>query len=131
MIPRSNNFDKAATVAPPSGAEKIPSCFPIHFTPSMSSSSDTLMAKPELLRIDSKIRKSPTATGTLSPYALVFGSLKYSAVFLPVSNARIMGAHPSDCIEIILGLLLFIQPRDSISLNAFHIPIIPVPPPVG
>ena len=42
-----------------------------------------------------------------------------------------IGAHPRDWTETIRGLKDEIQPISSISSNAFHIPIKPVPPPVG
>ena len=43
-----------------------------------------------------------------------------------------MGAHPSAWTDTIRGRRAGLtQPMRSISSNAFHIPIIPVPPPVG
>jgi hypothetical protein len=45
--------------------------------------------------------------------------------------ARTTGWQPSACTAIILGRRLPIQPSFSISSKAFHIPIIPTPPPVG
>ena len=69
----------------------------------MSSLSETVNAYPLLFRMAWRIRKSPTATGTRSPSADVSGFLKKSADFFPCSNARIIGAHPSDWTAIILG----------------------------
>jgi hypothetical protein len=77
------------------------------------------------------MRKSPTAFGTLKPEATVAAFSNSSAKRFPSSNARMMGAHPSDWTETMRGLLPPIQPIASISSNAFHMPTSPVPPPVG
>ena len=58
----------------------------------------------------------------------------------PLTGARIglaenaggaLGAGPAACTVTIRGLFAPIQPMRSISSNAFHIPMSPVPPPVG
>ena len=49
----------------------------------------------------------------------------------PASNARTIGAQPSACTATIRGRLRADQPTASNSSNAFHMPIRPVPPPVG
>ena len=54
-----------------------------------------------------------------------------SANSAPALNARTIGAQPSACTAYIRGRLPSSQPISSISANAFHIPTIPVPPPVG
>jgi hypothetical protein len=50
----------------------------------------------------------------------------------PSSNARTIGAQCSAWTDTIFGRLpAAIQPMRSISSNAFHMPTMPVPPPVG
>ena len=49
----------------------------------------------------------------------------------PCSKARTTGWQPSACTAIIFGRLVPIQPSASISSNAFHMPMMPTPPPVG
>src|SRR5258706_14255614 len=49
----------------------------------------------------------------------------------PAANACTIGAQPSAWTVTIRGRRLSIQPICSISSKAFHIPISPVPPPVG
>ena len=71
------------------------------------------------------------ADGTRIPAAIVCAFSQGSAWRSPRSNARTMGAQPSACTTIIFGRSLPIQPSASISSNAFHMPTIPVPPPVG
>ena len=65
------------------------------------------------------------------PAASVSGFSQGSANSVPSLKARTMGAQPSDCTANILGRLPSIQPIASISSNAFHMPTMPVPPPVG
>ena len=59
------------------------------------------------------------------------GSAHASAVSCPDSKARTIGAQPAACTEIRRGRAAPIQPSASISSNAFHMPMRPVPPPVG
>ncbi len=75
--------------------------------------------------------RSPRLAGTRSPEAIVDGSRHGSAVSLPDSKARTIGAQPAACTTTIRGLAAPIQPSVSISSNAFHMPMSPVPPPVG
>ena len=49
----------------------------------------------------------------------------------PSSKARTIGAQFSACTDTIFGRRSDFQPSRSISSNAFHIPTMPVPPPVG
>ena len=49
----------------------------------------------------------------------------------PASNARTTGAQPLDCTLYIRGSAPRIHPCAESSVNAFHMPINPVPPPVG
>ena len=49
----------------------------------------------------------------------------------PSANAFTMGAQPSACTAYMRGRAWLTKPMRSISWNAFHIPIRPVPPPVG
>ncbi len=65
------------------------------------------------------------------PEAYVEAFSQRRARSAPSSYARTMGAHPSDCTLTIRGRSGPIHPSASISSNAFHIPTIPVPPPVG
>ena len=94
--------------------------------------SGAVTAQPSLSRTALRIMKSPTATGTRSPLATVWAFSKGGACFSPASNARTIGAQPSLWQAIMRGRLpLGSQPMASSSANAFHMPINPVPPPVG
>ena len=55
----------------------------------------------------------------------------FSETSLPSAKAFGIGAQPSACTAIIRGRFGPIQPSSSISSKAFHMPIRPVPPPVG
>ena len=55
----------------------------------------------------------------------------FSETVLPSANAFGIGAHPSAWTANIFVRALPIQPISSISSKAFHMPIKPVPPPVG
>ena len=109
----------------------MPSAAPIRRASRMSSSSLTASAEPPLSRTAARIRKSPSALGTRSPEATVWAFRHISEASVPSSNAFGMGAQPSDCTETIRGRSGPIQPSCSISSNAFHMPMRPVPPPVG
>ena len=90
------------------------------------------MAVPPLARTASRIMKSPTATGTRTPLAIVVAFSNFGAKRSPFANAVAMGAQPSLWQEIMRGLRDDLsQPSCSNSANAFHMPIKPVPPPVG
>ena len=71
------------------------------------------------------------AAGTRIPAARVEGFATGSANSVPASNADAIGAHPSAWTLIMRGRSGPNQPSASISPNAFQIPTIPVPPPVG
>src|ERR1035438_6466725 len=88
-------------------------------------------AVPPLARTASRIRKSPSGLGTRNPAATVEAFSQNWLRVSPRSNARTTGWQPSTCTAIIFGRLPPIQPNASISSNAFHIPIMPTPPPVG
>ena len=124
-------FFSAASVAAPSGHAKIPSALLIWLTLFMISWSVTLMQAPPLSRAALSTRKSPSALGTLSPAASVEAFWKYSLSSLPSSYALTMGAQPSAWTLIILGRSLPIQPSSSSASKTFHMPMMPVPPPVG
>ena len=55
----------------------------------------------------------------------------FSETSLPSAKAFGIGAQPSAWTENIRGRAAPIQPSSSISSKAFHIPMSPVPPPVG
>ena len=76
--------------------------------------------------------KSPTAAGTRMPLAMVCAPANGSAKRSPPSKARTIGAQPLDCTATIRGRFSSAsQPSVASSSNAFHMPISPVPPPVG
>ena len=97
----------------------------------MIAASSTAMAKPPLSRTARKIRKSPTACGTLMPAAKVWAFGQRGACSTPSSHALTIGAQPDAWTTTMRGRFLPIQPIASISAKAFHMPMIPVPPPVG
>ena len=100
--------------------------------PRTMSASLTASAVPRLSRTARRTRKSPIAFGTRKPSAIVRASGNSSDRSLPSSNARTIGAQCSAWTETILGRLPGVfQPIASISSKAFHIPTMPVPPPVG
>ena len=89
-------------------------------------------AKPPLSRTARRIRKSPIALGTRMPAATVCGILPALGMFL----ARLEGADDRRAARRpgrrpCAGRFGPIQPSASSSSNAFHMPISPVPPPVG
>ena len=90
-------------------------------------------ARPPLWRIASSIMKSPTAAGTRSPLATVWAFGNSSANRSPRSNARTIGRTPSALAahQPRHPVADFSQPSSFSSWNAFHMPIRPVPPPVG
>ena len=78
------------------------------------------------------IMKSPTAAGTRSPLAAVAAFGKGSANRSPAAQAVLIGAHPSDWHDIMRGRRSSAsQPISASSAKAFHMPMRPVPPPVG
>ena len=121
----------AATQAPPSGAMKIPSAAAASLTPCTISASETATAAPRLCRRSRRIRKSAKGLGTRRPWAWVAAPSKNSASSLPSANAFTIGAQPSACTANIRGRLGPTKPIASISSKAFHMPMRPVPPPVG
>ena len=126
-----SSFFIAARVAPPSGAGYMPSLVAISVMASSISWSDTVTISPPLSRTALITRKSPTAAGTLIPAASVLGFWNGSANCWLLRYAFTIGEHPSACTHIILGRSVPIHPSFCISSSAFHIPTIPVPPPVG
>src|SRR5438552_3701077 len=141
IFPDARSFFSATKQAAPSGATKRPSFDPTSRTARIISSSSTAIAPPLESRRIFSIKKSPIAFGTRKPDATVCAFGNSAANFSPASKARTIGAQPLAWTENIRGRLLFatanpsfggsIQPSFSISSNAFHIPISPVPPPVG
>ena len=100
--------------------------------PAIMAASVTDSAVPPLSRTARSTRKSPIAFGTRRPSATVRALGKSSDRSLPSSNAFTMGAQCSACTETIRGRAVErFQPMRSSSSNAFHMPTIPVPPPVG
>jgi hypothetical protein len=66
-----------------------------------------------------------------NPLASVEAPCQYSLNSASRSKARTIGWHPSACTAIIFGRFAPIHPSCSSSANAFHMPIIPTPPPAG
>ena len=89
------------------------------------------MAKPPLSRTARRIRKSPIACGTRMPEAMVCAFSQRGACSSPASKAFTIGAQPAACTATMRGRLLPMKPIASSSAKAFHMPIRPVPPPVG
>jgi len=72
------------------------------------------------------------ARGTRRPSATVDAFSHACAFSVPCSKARTIGAQFSACTDTIFGRRPpGTHPSCSISSNAFHIPTMPVPPPVG
>ena len=72
------------------------------------------------------------ACGTRRPSAIVCAFSHVAAFSAPASNARTIGAQPAACTVTMCGRVTgSIQPSAAISANAFHMPTMPVPPPVG
>src|SRR5829696_4611965 len=131
ISPLSRNTGTAARAAADSGLTYPAPILPARVCISEMESSLTASAVPPDSLRESRIRKSPTAEGTLIPEALVFASCQGSANLLPDSNALTIGAQPSDCTLTILGRSGPIRPIVSSSSKAFHFPTRPVPPPSG
>jgi len=93
--------------------------------------SDTASANPPLSRSASRIRKSPSAAGTRMPAAIVRAFSHAVAALAPLSNARTIGAQPVAWTATRRGSGGEIHPRAVSSAQAFHMPMRPVPPPVG
>ena len=111
----------------------MPSWRPMSIIPSTMARSGTAMAVPPLSRTARSTRKSPIAFGTRSPSATVRAPCHISARSVPSASARTIGAQPSACTLTMRGRLppWGSQPMASISAKAFHMPTMPVPPPVG
>ena len=75
--------------------------------------------------------RSPSGPGTHRPAATVCGSGHGSAESLSAANAFTMGAQPVDCTVNMRGRGPSTQPAAASSAKAFHMPMRPVPPPVG
>jgi hypothetical protein len=131
ILPAERSAFKATKQAAASGATNRPSFDPTSRATRIISSSSTAMAPPLDRRRMSKIRKSPIAFGTRRPEATVYASGNSAAYFSPASKAWTIGAQPAACTANMRGRFAPIQPSTSISSNAFHIPMRPVPPPVG
>ena len=72
------------------------------------------------------------AFGTRRPSAIVCAFSHGAAFSAPAANARTIGAQPAAWTVTIWGRRTgSIQPSEAISANAFHMPTMPVPPPVG
>jgi hypothetical protein len=65
------------------------------------------------------------------PGATVAAPAHRSAWSTPKSKARAIGAQPAAWTTTIFGRFGPISPIASSSANAFHMPTMPVPPPVG
>jgi hypothetical protein len=63
--------------------------------------------------------------------AMVCASSQRSACSVAVLEGRTIGAQPSACTATMRGRFEPMKPSASSSANAFHMPIRPVPPPVG
>jgi hypothetical protein len=82
---------------------KIPSLAEASFTPWMISASETATAAPWLSRRARRIRKSPRALGTRSPWARVWAFSHIGPSPSPSVNAFTMGAQPSAWIAYMRG----------------------------
>src|ERR671916_637604 len=129
ISPLSRSTGTAARAAADSGLTYPAPIRPANFCISEMESSPTATAVPPDSLRASRIRKSPTAEGTLIPEALVLAPRQGFAKRSPLSKDLTMGAQPSDCTLTILGRSGPIRPIVSISSKAFHIPTRPVPPP--
>ena len=97
-------------------------------------SSLTAWASPSLSRKARRMSRSPSGPGTRSPLACVTGFSHGVAWSAPASNARTIGAQPVGLGDDHVRQRRVIgQPATvrTISANTFHMPISPVPPPVG
>src|SRR5712692_4016566 len=79
-------------------------------------------------RFEAEVPGAILSRTDLHRFDLGFGDCDRSA---PCSKARTIGAQPSACTAYMRGRAEPMSPRVSSSSNAFHIPISPVPPPVG
>ena len=132
MTRRATSCLSAVSAAPPSGAALMPSFAPSSFMSRTMSASLTAIAVPPLSRTARRTRKSPIAFGTRRPSATVRALGNISDRSFPWSNARTIGAQCSACTDTIFGRRPgSFQPIASISSKAFHMPTMPVPPPVG
>jgi hypothetical protein len=131
-VPLRNNASSAPKQTAVSGHREIPSFDAANCIQRGMSPSGVASAVPPLSRTASRIMKSPTAAGTRMPLAIVAAFSTFCANRSPFAYAFAIGAHPSLWHEIIRGFFGdFNQPKASSSANAFHMPIKPVPPPVG
>jgi len=72
------------------------------------------------------------AFGTRRPSAMVCAFSHITDFSAPAPNARTIGAQPAACTVTMCGRRTgSIQPIADISAKAFHMPTMPVPPPVG
>ena len=132
MSPRRTRRSRQSKQTAVSGQTAIPSLPATRRIHSPMRCSSPAMAQPPLARMASSIMKSPTAAGTRRPLATVWALGNNSAKRSPFSKARTMGAQPSLWQLMSRGILSFrSQPSSRSSLNAFHMPMRPVPPPVG
>ncbi len=133
--PAATSFASTSKQTAVSGQTLTPSAADARRIHGPTAASDPATAFPPLVRIASSIRKSATAAGTRSPLATVCAFGNGSANRSPFAKARTIGAQPSAWQEISRGnrgaAARSSQPSSASSWNAFHIPMRPVPPPVG
>src|SRR2546422_1609198 len=120
-----------ASEAPPSGEASMPSSVCRSLAAAARSPSVTATAPPPLSRNARSIRRSPSGAGTRSPAAIVWGFGHGAQDSAPASNPFTTGAHPAAWTLYSRGGVPSSQPARTSSWNAFHMPIRPVPPPVG
>src|ERR1041384_5241746 len=136
---REINTLEPATFARPPGAGLVVDHPPAHPPPARlpppppraRPSSSPTPAPPPLSRSARSMSRSPSGPGTRRPLAMVQGSGHGSQWSAPDSNAFTTGAQPWAWTVNILGNLPSTHPAAPSSWKAFHIPMRPVPPPVG
>src|SRR5256885_2765039 len=131
ITPSSYRRRKPAKVAAPSRHALIPSKTARFCAATRMAASETATAAPWVSRIAFKTSRSAIVEGTRSPAASVRGCGHGFADSAPSFHAFMRGAHPSACTTPNRGQGPSYQPRSRSSWRAFHIPTMPVPPPVG
>src|SRR5260221_1846726 len=127
------SFSRTPSAQPPSGAASIPDARLSLMVSARMTSSSTAAASPPLSYSARRMSRSPSGPGTRNPLACVSGFSHGVARSACASNARTMGAQPLACATIMRGKATSggSHPPSRISAKTFHIPMSPVPPPVG
>src|SRR5437899_10534135 len=131
IAPSSYRRRRPARVAAPSRHAPIPSRTARFNAATFIAASETATAAPRVSRIARSTIRSAKVAGTRRPAATVCGIGHGSAVSRPAFQALTSGAQPSAWMTPKRGHVSSYQPSSRSSCSAFHIPTIPVPPPVG